>query len=454
MNLDAIVKSQKEYFYTNATKDIAFRKNSLNKLLESIVEHEQAIYDALMHDLGKSKEEAYLTEVSVVISEIKFAIKNLEKWAAPKKARTPLKLFPGKSYILKDPYGTVLIMAPWNYPFQLAMCPLVGAIAGGNCVIVKASKSSPYTTQAIIDIVNSVFDRKYIYVIEEAVSYDEILNQPYDYLFFTGSERVGKTVMRAAAEHLIPVTLELGGKSPCIVDKTANIDLAAKRIMWGKVMNAGQTCVAPDYVVVHETVKDELILSLKKYAKEFIGDPFANDGYPKIINLHHYMRLMNAIAKENNVIGGRGDDKQNKIEPTIIPDATFESPMMKEEIFGPILPIITYDDLEELLLTLKHRPTPLACYIFSEDNDIIHQIEDTLCFGGGCVNDTILQIANSNLPFGGVGASGMGRYHGKYSFDTFTRCKSIYRNSTGTDIAMRYPPYDEQLVNKAKIVIR
>lgn len=444
MNLESVVNSQREYFHTNVTRDTTFRKESLQKLLESIVEHESAIYDALKADLGKSRSEVYLTEVSMVIDEIKDAIKNLDKWAAPKKVHTPWKLFPAKSYVFKEPFGVALIIAPWNYPFQLSMIPLIGAIAAGNCAVVKVSKNSPYTSRAVMDIVNSTFDRRYVYVLEENLPYDEITGQDYDYIFFTGSERVGKTIMRVAADNLTPVTLELGGKSPCIVDNSADIDISAKRIMWGKLLNAGQTCVAPDYVLVHDSVKQQLVDKLKQYSKQFVGDPFANDDYPRIVNLHHYMRLKNLISKEENVIGGRGDDRQLRIEPTIIPDATFNSPFMKEEIFGPVLPVISYEDSEEMIYMLRRRPKPLACYIFSENRKLINYIEDTLSFGCGCVNDTMLQLANGNLPFGGVGASGMGSYHGKRSFDTFSHEKSMLHNATSPDAAQRYSLYEEK----------
>lgn len=454
MMLDTIVKSQKEYYNSDLTKDISFRKNSLEKLLESIRENEQAIYTALKQDLNKSETEAYLTEVSIVTAEIRNAIKKLDSWSGTKKVKTPFTLFPASSLIVKEPYGVVLIMSPWNYPFQLAMAPLIGAIAAGNCAVVKTSKSSPYTSGVIVDIINSTFEKRYIYAIEEALPYDEVLNQPYDYMFFTGSERVGKSVMRSAADRLIPVTLELGGKSPCIIDKYVNVDLAAKKIIWGKTINAGQTCVAPDYVVVHKDVKEELIDKMKKYIKELVGDPFANEYYPRIINLHHYMRLKNLITKESDVIGGRYDDKLLRIEPTIFPNATFDSMIMKDEIFGPILPIIEYEDVNELVPILKSRPKPLACYIFSTSRSFVRYMMYNLPFGGGCVNDVIVHLANVQLPFGGVGNSGMGRYHGKASFDTFTHEKSVLKNMSGMDMALRYPPYDKEKLKMLRSILK
>lgn len=450
MELSSVIKTQREFFNKDTTKSIGFRKNALEKLLESVYENEPAIYAALKSDLGKSEMEAYMTEVSQVIHEIKYAIKHLESWAKPKKVKTPLALMPGKSKIVREPYGVALIMAPWNYPFQLALVPLIGAIAGGNCAILKTSKSSPCTSGVVVDIINSTFDRNYVYAIDEIIPYDEILKQKYDYMFFTGSERIGKTVMRAAAENLTPVTLELGGKSPCIVDSNADVDRAARKIMWGKILNAGQTCVAPDYAFVHENVKEEFIHAAKKYAKEMVDDPFVNEDYPHIISLHHFIRLKNIIERESQVIGGRYDDKKLIIEPTILPEANFESMAMKSEIFGPILPIITYDDIGEVKDILKNSPKPLALYVFSKDKYFVEDIINNISFGGGCINDVIFHLANENLPFGGVGSSGMGNYHGKAGFDTFTHEKSIYSVKASFDVDFRYPPYKKETLNFIK----
>lgn len=444
MTINSIVQLQKDYFHTNITKDVSFRKQSLKKLMESIKENESLIYDALKKDLNKSKQESYMTEIGIVLEAIENAIRHLDKWSRPARKKTPLYLFPSRSYIIKEPYGTVLIISPWNYPFGLALTPLVGAIAAGNCAILKTSRSSANTSSVIANIINNTFDTKYIHAITEAASYDEILSCPYDYIFFTGSERVGRIVMRAASESLTPVSLELGGKSPCIIDKSANIKLAARKIIWGKIVNAGQTCVAPDYVVIHEDLKDSFLAEAKKYIAEFVGDPFTNDDYPKIINLHHFIRLNNFIQNEKNVIGGKSDEKQYKIEPTILPDASFDSDIMKEEIFGPILPIITYRDLDDALDTIKRRPHPLACYAFGQDNLFIKRIITELPFGGGCINNTILHVTNENLPFGGVGKSGMGKYHGKYSFDTFTHEKGILTTKSSIDFSLRYPPYSKR----------
>ncbi len=444
MNVESVVLSQKEYYHTNATKDVFFRKQSLQKLLVSIKENESLIYEALRKDLNKSEQESYITEVNIVTTAIKNAISYINKWSKPIKIKTPIPLFPSKSYVVRDPYGVVLILSPWNYPFGLALTPLVGAIAAGNCAVLKTSKSSPNTSAVIAKIINHTFDSKYIYAIDESVSYDDILSCPYDYIFFTGSERVGRVVMRTASEKLIPVSLELGGKSPCIIDKSANIKLAAKRIIWGKIINAGQTCVAPDYVLIHEDVKKEFIEEAKKYILQFLKDPFDNDNYPRIVNLHHFIRLKNLIQKEKDVIGGKYDDKQLKIEPTLFTSATFNSNIMKDEIFGPILPIISYKDLDSVIDIVKKRPKPLACYIFGRDHNFIDKIITEISFGGGCVNDTVMHLANDNLPFGGIGNSGMGSYHGKYSFDTFSHQKSILMNKSQFDNNLRYPPYKEK----------
>ncbi len=454
MNLEAIIQSQRDYFYTGATRNVQFRKDSLEKLLESIIENESSIYTGLRLDLNKSEFETCMTEVSSVIGSIKYAIKHLDEWAHPKKVRSSLSVFPAKSVIVKEPFGVALIMAPWNYPFLLTMMPLIAAICGGNCAIVKTSRNSPNTSGVAVDLINSTFDRNYVYALEEVVPYDEILRQKYDYIFFTGSERVGKTVMRAAAENLTPVTLELGGKNPCIVDETANIEVAARKIMWAKVIGAGQTCVAPDYVLVHESVRDELISKLSFYAKQFIGDPFTNNDYPRIINLHHYMRLKTLIEKSNDVIGGRCDDNQMRIEPAIVPDVTYDDPLMKAEIFGPVLPVLVYSDWDDMLGHIVVRPKPLALYYFSSDKRRANFVMNNVSFGGGCINDCVIHLTNERLPFGGVGNSGMGKYHGKAGFDTFTHEKSMLINSTKIDIGLRYPPYDKNRIPFLKWVMK
>ena len=445
MDLGSVIKTQREFYYTGVTKDLQFRKNSLEKLLESVMENEPVIYNALYQDMGRAKQEAYMTEIGPVIMAIKYALKNIDSWVRNEKIKTPRFLMLAKSMTVREPYGTVLIMSHWNYPFYLTMAPLIGAIAAGNCAIIKTPKTSPYTSGAVVDIINFTFDRNYVYAIDEVIPYDDILRQKYDYIFFTGSERVGKTVMRAAADNLTPVTLELGGKNPCIIDETADIELAAKKIMWSKILNAGQSATAPDYVLVPVSVKQQLIDALTASVKELVGDPFANGDYPRIINLHHYMRLKNLIDKGrvSGVIGGRCDDSQMRIEPAVFPDVTFDDDIMRNEIFGPILPVISYDDREEMLALLKRRPKSLALYIFTEDKESADEIISDISFGSCCVNDCMVQMTNEALPFGGIGTSGMGTYHGKSGFDTFSHVKSVLRVSGNTDMGVKYPPYTE-----------
>ena len=443
MTIESVVLSQHHFFDTNTTKDLSFRRESLEKLLEAIEENKDAVFHALKADLGKSEQESYMTEVGLVISSLKTAIINLRKWAKPIRHKTPLSHFPAKSYVLREPYGVTLILAPWNYPFFLSMSTLIGAIAAGNCVVLKTSRSSSHTSAVISTIINNTFSSSYIYAVDSSCEYNEILNCKYDYIFFTGSERVGRIVMRHASENLTPVTLELGGKSPCIIDKSANLKLAAKRIAWGKLLNAGQTCIAPDYVVVPAEKKDAFVSYLQKYTQQLMPNPLANGDYPHIINLHHFIRLRNAIDKTTDVIGGKCDDKTFKIEPTFFTEATFDDDIMKSEIFGPILPIIPYEDLDKVLDTIKQRQKPLACYIFSRNRAFQQKILSTLSFGGGCINDTIMHVANENLPFGGVGSSGMGRYHGRYSFDTFSHQKAILASGP-IDMPFRYGPYSEK----------
>lgn len=443
MTIKALVLAQHNYFNTNVTKDPTFRHDALKNLLAAIHENESAILDALKKDLGKCAQESYMTEVGLVKNSIHYALRHLDKWTKPERCKTPFTHFPAKSYIYKEPYGVVLIMSPWNYPFFLTMSPLIGAIAAGNCVVIKTSRSSPNTSALIKAMINSSFSSSYIHVVDVDEDYDAILSCQYDYIFFTGSERVGRIVMRHASENLTPVTLELGGKSPCIIDKSANLKRAAKRIAWGKIINAGQTCVAPDYVVIPSDKKEQFISLLQKYFYQFLASPLDNEDYPHIINLHHFIRLKNLIGNASSVMGGKIDEKKFKIEPAIFPEAEFHDDIMKNEIFGPILPIIAYDDLDEVLSIIKNRPKPLACYIFGKNHDFKKKVISTLSFGGGCINDTIMHVTNEHLPFGGVGASGMGSYHGRYSFNTFTHQKSIIESGS-LDLPFRYPPCSDK----------
>jgi len=453
MTIESIVSSQRNFFNTNLTKDLSFRKDALEKLLDAIEEYKPAIFEALKKDLGKSEQEAYMTEVGLVTNSIRIAISHLRKWAKPVRHKTPLTHFPAKSYVMSEPYGVVLIMAPWNYPFFLSMAPLVGAIAAGNCVVLKTSRSSSNTSEVIANIINSTFSSTYICALDTKSEYNEILNCTYDYIFFTGSERVGRIVMRHASETLTPVTLELGGKSPCIIDRSANLKLAAKRIVFGKLLNSGQTCVAPDYVVIPSDKKEAFVSYLQKYSQILMPNALNNEDYPKIINLHHFIRLKNLIGNASAVVGGRIDEKSFKIEPAFFTEASFEDDIMKNEIFGPILPIIAYEDLDEVLDIIKHRPKPLACYIFGKKRSFQKKVISTISFGGGCINDTIMHVANEHLPFGGVGQSGMGCYHGRYSFDTFSHKKSILTKGF-LDIKVRYSPYTPEKYRLIRFLLK
>lgn len=435
----------KAFFNTQQTKDISFRKEQLKKLSKAIKSYESDILEALYTDLGKNKVEAYATEIGITLKSIKNARKELKNWTKTKNVDTPLYLFPTKSYIKKEPYGTVLIIAPFNYPFQLVFEPLIGAIAAGNTAIIKPSELTPNVARVIKRLINETFDANYIEVIEGGIEETQtLIHLPFDYVFFTGSENVGKIVYQAASENLVPVTLEMGGKSPVIVDETANIKVASERICFGKFTNAGQTCVAPDYILVHESVKDDLITALSKTLREFYGQNIQQSpDYGRIVNLKHYRRLTSLLnsAQMNIVFGGHSDEDERYIEPTLLDHVTNDSAIMQEEIFGPILPILTYQSLDEAIAFIHQRPKPLSLYLFSEDENATQRVINELSFGGGAINDTLMHLANPKLPFGGVGASGMGRYHGKYSFDTFTHEKSYIFKSTRLESGVHLPPY-------------
>ena len=435
----------KAFFNTQQTKDISFRKEQLKKLSKAIKSYESDILEALYTDLGKNKVEAYATEIGITLKSIKNARKELKNWTKTKNVDTPLYLFPTKSYIKKEPYGTVLIIAPFNYPFQLVFEPLIGAIAAGNTAIIKPSELTPNVARVIKRLINETFDANYIEVIEGGIEETQtLIHLPFDYVFFTGSENVGKIVYQAASENLVPVTLEMGGKSPVIVDETANIKVASERICFGKFTNAGQTCVAPDYILVHESVKDDLITALSKTLREFYGQNIQQSpDYGRIVNLKHYHRLTSLLnsAQMNIVFGGHSDEDERYIEPTLLDHVTSDSAIMQEEIFGPILPILTYQSLDEAIAFIHERPKPLSLYLFSEDENATQRVINELSFGGGAINDTLMHLANPKLPFGGVGTSGMGRYHGKYSFDTFTHEKSYIFKSTRLESGVHLPLY-------------
>ena len=436
-----IINTQRTFFNSNKTKDITFRKKMLCKLKKAIKHNEKKILRALYHDLGKSKAESYMSEIAMVYHEIDTALSHIEKWSRPMHAAGTLSTFPAKNYIYSEPYGIVLILAPWNYPVNLSLCPLVGVIAAGNCAILKCSKSSLMTSDLIQDIINSTFNNSYIYCTDADIDYDAVLNQKYDYIFFTGSPAVGKQIMKQASENLTPISLELGGKSPCIIDETADLKLAAKRIAWGKFLNAGQTCISIDYVLIHEKVKNTFIKELFREIKHRYKNAAFNSSYPKIINRHHYNRLKKLLASETKVIGGICNDTERKISPAILPDTDFDKPVMQEEIFGPLLPIISYRSLDKAIQTLKTKEKPLACYVFTKKKATANKIIHEISYGRGCINDVVIHISNHNLPFGGVGNSGIGGYHGKYSFETFSHRKSIVKSSGKFDIPLRYAPY-------------
>ncbi|MDU4862874.1 MAG: aldehyde dehydrogenase [Terrisporobacter othiniensis] len=451
-----ILEGQRSYLSNLGTIDVGKRVNNLKKLKKVIKKYEDEIIDALNKDLGKHIFEAYSNEVGFVYGSIDFAIKNLKNWTKVKKVKNDAAQLPGKSYIYKSHYGSVLIIGPYNYPFQLTIEPLIGAIAGGNTVIIKPSEYATATETIIEKIIKETFDEEYIAVVTGDYKVNsDLLDLEFDYIFFTGSVNVGKIVMEKASKHLTPITLELGGKSPVIVDNTADLKVSAKRILWGKLTNAGQTCVAPDYLLAQEHIYEELIEELKNTIVEFYGNDIINNKeFGRIINEKHMNRLNNILEndKDKIVVGGDVDFEQRYISPTIIRDVTLEDSVMKDEIFGPILPVIKYKDLEDIKYYISKHKNPLALYVFSENDDFSEDIIRRFIFGGGCVNDTISHVASAHLPFGGVGTSGMGNYHGRASFDTFTHTKSIVKKSTKIDIKLVFPPYKEKIKLIKKIM--
>ena len=443
MSMEALVAAQRAYFDRGATLPVSARRAALDKLDRAIQAREDAFYAALKRDLNKHPVEAYETELGIVRSELRFARRHLARWAGPKHAHTPPAHFPSKSRVYQDPYGVVLIMAPWNYPVQLTLVPLISALAAGNCAVVKPSAYAPATSALLAELIAAVFPPEYVTVVEGGREENTaLLEQRFDYIFFTGSPEVGKTVMAAAAKHLTPVTLELGGKSPVLVAEDADLDLAARRIVWGKFLNSGQTCVAPDHVWVKREQRDQLVNLLGKYIVESYSKfPLKGEDLPKIINEKHFQRLMGLMNSGRVAQGGRWDRERLRIEPTVLVDVTEDDPVMGEEIFGPILPVLTYDDLDGLIAHLQGKEHPLALYLFTRSREVERKVLGQLRFGGGCVNDTVVHLATSHMPFGGVGNSGMGRCHGKYGFDTFTHPKSVLKKGR-LDVPVRYPPYD------------
>ncbi|MEI2340931.1 aldehyde dehydrogenase [Priestia megaterium] len=430
-NYQELTKKQLSFFNSGKTKDVAFRIETLKKLRDLVVRHEDDILKAVKADLNKPEMEAKRAEVGLVLSEIDFAVENLAEWAAPKEVETPSTHAGAKSYIYQDPYGLALVIAPWNYPFQLAVSPIVGAIAAGNCVVLKPSELTPHTSSLLAKMFNENFPEEYLTVVEgEVETSTALLKENFDYIFFTGSTMVGKIVAEAAAKHLTPVTLELGGKSPTIVHEDANIEEAAKRIARGKFANAGQTCVAPDYILVQRNVKDELLANLKQVVTNTYGEDVSqNLDFPHVVSEKHFDRLNSFLTNGDIVFGGKTDRSRLFIEPTVLDNISWEDNVMQDEIFGPILPVIVYDEISEVIEAIVKRPKPLALYLFSEDEAIQDHILNSVSFGGGSINDTINHMTSHYLPFGGVGDSGMGAYHGKASFDTFSHAKSILKRS-------------------------
>nr|WP_312578165.1 aldehyde dehydrogenase [Sedimentibacter sp.] len=453
-NVKTILDKQRLFYDTGKTLELGFRAKNLRLLSDAIKKHENDIMEALKLDLNKAPFEAYATEIGIVLEEISFMLKHMKGLLRVKKVRTPLAQFPSFSKIYKEPYGNILIIAPWNYPFQLAIAPLVGAIASGNCTIIKPSNYSPATSSVIKKIIENTFDEAYIAVMEGGREVNQsLLDNKFDFIFFTGSIPVGKIVMEKAAKHLTPVVLELGGKSPCIIDKTADIKMAGKRIAWGKGLNAGQTCVAPDYLLVHKDVKSNLINELEKNIIIFYGNaPEKNSEFPKIINIRHFDRLNRLIETGEVIFGGKANVETNQIGLTLIDNVKWDDPIMQEEIFGPILPIIVYEDLDEVVRLINNKPKPLALYLFTKSKKVEKKIINEVSYGGGCINDTIVHLATSYMGFGGVGESGMGSYHGKASLDTFSHKKSILKKSNLLDIPLRYPPFKNNLKLLRKIM--
>ena len=456
MDIDSILNKQREYFLSGETLSVDFRIKTLKKLYACIKAHEADIAEALKKDLGKSELEGFMCETGMALSEISCMIKNVKAFAKKRRVKTPLAQFAARSFVKPSPYGNTLIMSPWNYPFLLTIDPLANAVAAGNTAIVKPSAYSPATSKVIAEIIKECFNEEYVSVVTGGRKENaELLNKKFDFVFFTGSQSVGKEVLRHTAETLTPAILELGGKSPCIVDGTAKIGLAAKRIVFGKYLNCGQTCVAPDYILCHTSVKDEFIKKVKEeIVSQYSENPLSDENYGRIVNEKHFDRLIGLIDQKKVVLGGGYDRDMLKIEPTVMDNVTFEDAVMLEEIFGPIMPIITFDSYHEIYSHLAKSEKPLAFYIFSEDKKHIDETLSRCSFGGGCVNDTIIHLATSEMGFGGVGESGMGAYHGKTGFDAFSHLKSIVDKKTWFDLNMRYRQHSKKFEKLIRIFLK
>ncbi len=443
--LDELLIRQDSYFQSGATRSYAFRRQQLEKLKALVLANQTVIFDALKKDLRKHESESYLAEVGFLCAEISDAIKHLKKWMKPKKVSSPLVVWPARSRIVPEPLGRSLLISPWNYPFQLTLAPLVGSMAAGNVSVIKPSELAPNTAEILEHLINSHFPAEYIHVVTGGADLSQrLLEHRWDHIFFTGSTAIGKVIASAAAKHLTPCTLELGGKSPCLVTKNARLDVTVRRIVFGKFLNGGQTCVAPDYVLVEDSVHDAFVQAMKQEIRLRFGmDPLSNSQLPKIINRRHFDRLMRLIEPSKVSIGGRNDLSELLIEPTLLTGIKMSDPVMQEEIFGPILPVIPYKDLNEAKSIISGFEKPLALYLFSESELEQAEIINTVSFGGGCINDTLMHLANPKLPFGGVGASGTGAYHGQYSFEIFSHMKAVLVNSTNFDLPARYAPWTQ-----------
>ena len=454
--INSLVKRQRKYFQTGVTLPVSTRVSALRRLYDVISKNKKEISDALRKDLGKSTFESYMCETGMVLEELSYMLKHTPRFAREKRVRTPLAQFHSRSFQKPSPYGVALIMSPWNYPFMLTLSPLVDALAAGNTAVVKPSAYSPHTSEVILNILSECFQPQYVAVVTGGrLENTCLLREHFDYIYFTGSQSVGKEVMRNAAEHLTPITLELGGKSPCIVDQTANLKLAAKRIVFGKYLNCGQTCVAPDYIYCHRSVKGMLINEIKRQIQKQYGvQPLNNPNYGKIINEKHFDRLVSLIDEKKLAHGGSSDRKALRIEPTVLNNVTFSDAVMQEEIFGPIMPVLAYDSLEEAIRTVNDMPHPLALYFFTSDKAAAKKVTSRCGFGGGCINDTIIHLATTEMGFGGFGESGMGAYHGKVGFDTFSHYKSIVDKKTWIDLPMRYQPYRKMHEKMVKFFLK
>lgn len=447
-----ILQAQRDFFASGQTQSLEFRLTQLEKLKASVLNHQTEIIDAVKSDLGRPEYEGYF-EIGV-LDELKYVQKRLKKWTQPQRVCLPITQLPGSAWVQPEPLGVVLIIGPWNYPFQLVISPLIGAIAAGNCAIIKPSEIAPATSQVVAKLIQSTFSPEYIAVVEGDVEAAQaLLAQKFDHIFFTGGTRVGQIVMEAAAKQLTPVTLELGGKSPCIVDRDVKVEVAAKRIVWGKFINAGQTCIAPDYLLVHEAIKPGLIQAMQATLTEFFGeDPAQSPDLARIVNESQFDRLVSLLEGESIIVGGQANRDNRYIAPTILDNATWDSPVMQEEIFGPILPVLTYQEVGEAIAQINSRPKPLALYLFTRDKELQKQVLNSTSSGGVCLNDVFLQVAIWGMPFGGVGDSGIGAYHGKTSFETFSHLKSVLKKPFWFDLAWRYAPYADKIDFFKKVI--